>query len=74
MPKKDKVAILRDDDFAEVEEALASAINQLDDANTRIEALLAEQVLGEDTSAKEDEKTPKPLSEDASESSASEKV
>lgn len=65
MPRKDKIAILRDDDFAEVEEALASAMDQLDDANTRIEALLASQVLAEDASVGEDRETSEPSSENA---------
>ena len=71
MPRKDKISILRDDDFAEVEEALASAMDQLDDANTRIEALLASQVLAEDASVGEDRETLEPSSENASASPAS---
>lgn len=54
MPKRDKIAITRDDEFAEVEDALSSAMEQLDGANTRIEALLAEQTSSEtDTEAPE---------------------
>lgn len=57
MSRKDKIVIVRDDDFAEVEDALASAMNQLDDANTRIEALLAEQTQTEEEGA-DDAATP----------------
>ncbi len=43
MAKKSKVNISRTDDFAEVETELASAMEELDDANARIESLLREQ-------------------------------
>ncbi len=43
MSKKNKVTITRTDDFAEVETELASALENLDDANARIESLLREQ-------------------------------
>jgi hypothetical protein len=42
MAKKDKVIISKTDDFAEVEAELASALELLDDANTRVETLLQE--------------------------------
>ncbi len=51
MSKKNKIAITRADDFAEVEDELASAIENLDDANARIESLLREQHQSEDEGA-----------------------
>lgn len=43
MSKKKTVPLMRDDEFSEVEDALAAALDQLEDANTRVEALLAIQ-------------------------------
>jgi len=42
MAKKNKVTISRADDFAEVEAELSSAMEMLDNANTRVETLLQE--------------------------------
>lgn len=42
MTKSNKVKIAKTDDFAEVEAELANALELLDDANTRVEALLQE--------------------------------
>ncbi len=42
MAKNNKVKIAKTDDFAEVEAELANALELLDDANTRVEALLQE--------------------------------
>ena len=53
MSKKNKVTITRTDDFAEVETELASALENLDDANARIESLLREQRQPEDDDATE---------------------
>ncbi len=43
MAKKEHINITRSDDFAAIEEDLAVAIDSLDDANARIEALLHSQ-------------------------------
>lgn len=48
MAKKEKVNIIRPDEFGEVEEALNEALNSLDAANTRVSSLLESERRGED--------------------------
>ena len=43
MSKKEKVSILRTDDFEVVDEALSDALSGLDSTNTRISELLEQQ-------------------------------
>ena len=40
MPRKDKVSIIRSEEFASVDDELAEAVNRLENANARIQALL----------------------------------
>lgn len=40
MSKKDKIQITRSEDFSEIESELASALEQLEETNTRVESLL----------------------------------
>lgn len=48
MAKKEKIAIIRPDEFGEVDEALTEALAGLDEANTRVSSLLESERRGED--------------------------
>ena len=65
MAKKDKVTLSRTDDFAEVEAELASALELLDGANTRVETLLQEhkKAAPEETAAESPDTAPAPSAE-----------
>jgi hypothetical protein len=49
MSRKDKISIIRSEEFASVEDELAAAVDQLENANSRIQALLASEtaIMGE---------------------------
>jgi hypothetical protein len=49
MSRKEKVSIIRSEEFASVEEELTTALSGLEDANARIQALLASEaaIMGE---------------------------
>jgi hypothetical protein len=40
MSRKDKISIIRSEEFASVEDELAAAVDQLEQSNSRIQALL----------------------------------
>ena len=49
MSRKDKIAIIRSEEFASVEDELAAAVDELENANSRIQALLESEtaIMGE---------------------------
>jgi hypothetical protein len=49
MARKDKISIIRSEEFASVEDELAAAVDQLENANSRILALLESEtaIMGE---------------------------
>ena len=51
MSRKDKISIIRSEEFASVEDELAAAVDQLENANSRIQALLESEriIVGEPT-------------------------
>ncbi len=51
MSKKDKITIMHTEDFSEIESELSSAMDQLDETNLRIEAMLQEHAKVESENA-----------------------
>lgn len=47
MSKKDKITITRTEDFSEIESELAHAMEQMDETNLKIEAMLQEHTKSE---------------------------
>lgn len=49
MSRKDKISIIRSEEFASVEDELAEAVDRLENANSRIQALLESEtaIMGE---------------------------
>jgi len=74
MSRKDKVSIIRSEEFASVEDELAAALDLLEQSNARIQALLASEtaIMGESPAANADEgaEAPPPAQTDAVEQPA----
>ncbi len=53
MSRKDKISIIRSEEFASVEDELAAAVDELENANLRIQALLESEtaIMGESPAA-----------------------
>ena len=60
MSRKDKIAIIRSEEFASVEDELAAAVDELENANSRIQALLEYEtaIMGESTAEDAAESAP----------------